>query len=42
MVLNKDSEAIYQMLIENSIDGIYIIQDSIMQFVNKAFAEMLG
>jgi len=42
MVMNRDSEEIYKMLIENSLDGIYIIQDRKMQFVNKSFSDMLG
>ena len=42
MVMNRDSEEIYKMLIENSLNGIYIIQDRKMQFVNKSFSDMLG
>ena len=42
MVMNRDNEEIYKMLIENSLDGIYIIQDRKMQFANKAFSDILG
>ncbi|MFQ5771151.1 MAG: PAS domain S-box protein, partial [bacterium] len=38
----KRSEEKYRMLIDNMQDGIFIIQDSKMQFVNEAFAKMLG
>ncbi len=40
--MNRDNADVYEMLIENSIDGIYIIQNRKLKFVNKAFAEMLN
>ncbi len=36
------SEDKYRLLIDNIHDGVFIIQDAKMQFVNKAFAAMTG
>ncbi|MEW6377111.1 MAG: ATP-binding protein [Thermodesulfobacteriota bacterium] len=38
----KQSEEKYRMLIENIQDGVFVIQDAKMQFVNEAFARMVG
>lgn len=37
-----ESEKKYRMLIENIQDGVFIIQDAKMQFVNEAFAKIGG
>lgn len=36
------SEEKYRSLVDNMQDGIFLIQDAKMQFVNEAFAKMLG
>ena len=36
------SEEQYRYLVENSIDGIFILQDNKFQFMNKQVAEILG
>ncbi|MCK4814985.1 PAS domain S-box protein, partial [bacterium] len=38
----KDSESKYQILVENSLQGIAIIQDEKYQYVNPAFARTIG
>ena len=38
----RDSEAQYRDLVENAQDGICIIQDRKLQFVNQQFAEMIA
>ncbi|MDO9289143.1 MAG: PAS domain S-box protein [Thermodesulfovibrionales bacterium] len=38
----KESEEKYRMLIENIQDGIFIIQDAKIKFLNEAFAKMIG
>lgn len=38
----NQSEEKYRMLIHNLQDGVFIIQDGKMQFVNEAFAKMVG
>ncbi|MCL4435147.1 MAG: ATP-binding protein [Thaumarchaeota archaeon] len=40
--LLKESEEKYRILIDNSQDGVFIIQDFKMRFVNEAFAGMTG
>ncbi|MBI3192871.1 MAG: PAS domain S-box protein [Ignavibacteriae bacterium] len=39
---SKESEGKYRTLIDNIQDGVFIIQDAKMQFVNEAFAKMVG
>lgn len=36
------SESQYEALVDNIQDGVFLIQDSKMRFVNKAFAQMVG
>ena len=38
----RQSEEKHRMLIENIQDGVFIIQDGVLQFVNEAFARMVG
>lgn len=38
----QQSEEIYRMLIDNMQDGVFIIQDGKIQFVNEAFARTAG
>ncbi len=38
----KESEEKYRMLIENIQDGVFIIQDAKIKFINEAFANMVG
>ncbi len=38
----KESEQRYRMLVEQSIDGIVVLQGSTIRFVNAAFAKMFG
>ncbi|MBU1299910.1 MAG: PAS domain S-box protein [Bacteroidetes bacterium] len=38
----QTSEEKYRMLIDNIQDGVFIIQDAKMQFVNEAFAKIVG
>lgn len=38
----KESERKYRMLVDNIHDGVFIIQDAKIQFVNKAFAALAG
>ncbi len=38
----KESEAKYASLVEQATDGVYIVQDEVMQFANTALAEMYG
>jgi len=38
----RESEIKYSSLVNQALDGIVIIQDEIIKFVNKAFANMLG
>ena len=38
----KQSEEKYRLLIENILEGVFIIQDSKLQFVNEAFAKKTG
>ncbi len=38
----QQSEEIYRMLIDNMQDGVFIIQDSKIQFVNEAFVRTAG
>ncbi|VVB94784.1 Chemotaxis protein CheY [uncultured archaeon] len=38
----KESEEKYHTLIDNIQDGVFIIQDAIIQFANEAFARMSG
>ena len=38
----KESEEKYRMLIENIQDGVFIIQDAKIKFLNEAFAKMIG
>jgi diguanylate cyclase (GGDEF)-like protein/PAS domain S-box-containing protein len=38
----KQSEEKYRKLVENVQDGVFIIQDAKMSFVNEAFARMIG
>jgi two-component system cell cycle sensor histidine kinase/response regulator CckA len=38
----KQSEEKYRMLIDNIQDGVFIIQDDMIQFANEAFASMCG
>jgi PAS domain S-box-containing protein len=38
----RHSEEKYRMLIDNMQDGVFIIQDGKMQFVNEALARMVG
>jgi|GEM_PF-2436366 len=38
----KESQEKYRMLVEKSLDGIYIIQDNKIQFANARFQEMSG
>lgn len=38
----NESELKYRTLVETSLVGVYIIQDSLFRFVNKQFCEMFG
>ncbi|MBI5204174.1 MAG: PAS domain S-box protein [Nitrospirae bacterium] len=38
----KESEEKYRMLIENIQDGVFIIQDAKIKFLNEAFAKIIG
>jgi PAS domain S-box-containing protein len=38
----KSAEEKYRTLIDNNQDGVFIIQDAKMQFVNEAFARVVG
>ena len=38
----RESEEKYRTLIENNQDGVFLIQDLKMQFVNEAFVKMVG
>jgi len=38
----KESEAKYSKVIENTTDGITVLQDGLVRFVNAAFARFLG
>jgi PAS domain S-box-containing protein len=38
----RESERKYRILVEQNQDGVFLIQDGRMQFVNSAFAEMVG
>ncbi len=38
----RESERKYRILVEQNQNGVFLIQDGRMQFVNSAFAEMLG
>ncbi len=38
----QQSEEIYRMLIDNMQDGVFIIQDNKIQFVNEAFVRTAG
>lgn len=37
-----DSETKYRDIVENSIVGVYIIQDEYFRYVNKKFCEIFG
>jgi len=38
----RESEAKYSALVENSKDGIIIIHEGVLKFINKAFADIVG
>lgn len=38
----RESEARYRLLTENSLAGVYLIQDGVWQYVNSAFAAVFG
>ncbi|MFH1851621.1 MAG: PAS domain S-box protein [Candidatus Neomarinimicrobiota bacterium] len=38
----RESEAKYRTIIENTMEGMYIIQDQKIQFCNQRFADMFG
>ena len=38
----KQSQTLYRVLVENSRDGVFLIQDGIVRFANPAMAAMLG
>ena len=38
----KQSQGLYRVLVENSRDGVFLIQDGIVRFANPAMATMLG
>jgi len=38
----RQSEEKYRLLIENILEGVFVIQDAKMQFVNEAFANITG
>lgn len=38
----KQSQALYQVLLEHSRDGVYLIQQGIVKFANSALADALG
>lgn len=37
-----ESEAKYRSVVENSLVGVYIVQDSLIRFVNRRWCEMYG
>jgi diguanylate cyclase (GGDEF)-like protein/PAS domain S-box-containing protein len=38
----KQSQQLYRVLVENSRDGVFLIQDGVVRFANAAMAAMLG
>ncbi|MEO7252145.1 MAG: PAS domain S-box protein, partial [Arenimonas sp.] len=38
----EESQALYQVLLDNSRDGVFLIQRGLVRFANRAMAEMLG
>ncbi|MGH8106393.1 MAG: PAS domain S-box protein, partial [Arenimonas sp.] len=38
----KQSQALYQVLLEHSRDGVYLIQQGVVKFANQALADALG
>jgi len=38
----RESEIMYSALVNQSLDGIIIIQDEVIKFINRAFANMTG
>ncbi len=37
-----DLEGLFRLLVESSIMGVYLIQDNLFRYVNRAFAEIFG
>ncbi len=38
----RQSEELYRTLVDNSQDGVFLIQDGVIEFANEAFAKMVG
>jgi diguanylate cyclase (GGDEF)-like protein/PAS domain S-box-containing protein len=38
----KQSQALYQVLLDNTRDGVFLIQRGVVRFANKAMADILG
>ncbi len=38
----KESEALYRTLVEESLSGVYLIQDGVFQYANPAFCRVFG
>lgn len=38
----KESEEKYKNLVNNIQDGVFVVQNNVIKYVNKAMAEMLG
>ena len=38
----KQSQSLYQVLLDNTRDGVFLIQRGVVRFANRAMAEMLG
>ncbi len=38
----KESEALYKTLVEESLSGVYLIQDGVFAYTNRAMQEMFG
>ena len=42
LVQRKESEALYRTLVEESLSGVYLIQDGVFQYANPAFCRIFG
>ncbi|MBP7498047.1 MAG: PAS domain S-box protein [Bacteroidales bacterium] len=42
MNINDENEEIYRAVVERANDGIFILQDGKIKFINPAFANLFG